>query len=103
MADGKYRCGQIGQDGKACGRYLRINFDQGMAYEGNFVGNLADGAGRSFESNADFYEGQYRAGKPHGYGVYIYHEGGNQYEGYHADGKANGFGTMRRSDGTVLF
>lgn len=60
-------------------------------YTGDCKKGLADGQGTA--KGADFYEGDFKKGYPHGEGKYIWDEN-TYYEGHFRKGKKNGFGNL---------
>lgn len=58
------------------------------------------GTGKFLFADRFTYEGEFREGKPHGYGVARY-PNGHEYDGYWKDGFFHGTGTMRYGTGSV--
>jgi len=79
---------------KGCKAFLN---EQSVDYEGDCKGGLAHGEGRTVGD--DYYEGQFKKGKPHGVGTF-YWKNGNSFKGNWKKGEKNGEGTftMKRPD-----
>lgn len=60
----------------------RLNPLQGDVYEGSFVKGTLDGHGRLVHSNGDYFEGMWKNGLKHGYGIYDLGSIGLRYEGF---------------------
>ena len=58
--------------------------------------SLKHGKGADYFNNGDNYRGEYKNGKPDGYGVYTW-ANGSTYEGYFANGLKAGKGKWKKS------
>ena len=67
-------------------------------YEGDLLGGIPNGKGRTRMTNGDLYIGDYVNGKKNGHGIYKW-ENGDLYEGEHLDGKEHGKGNYKYADG----
>lgn len=105
----------------------RVQHDKVTVRCGRFVDGLADGQGRmSIEPNGDTYDGEFRAGKRHGFGTYVWGatqqfcigewandvqngrvivsrlpDGHGPYAGTLRDEQLHGFGVMRLADASL--
>ncbi|XP_028292919.1 alsin-like isoform X2 [Gouania willdenowi] len=75
-----------------------MTWPDGRTYTGNFKNGLEDGYGSCIMPNKlynknDYYQGQWKQGKIHGFGKYSY-ASGEVYEGCFFDGQRHGYGML---------
>ena len=94
---------QVNEQNKLWGRGICIWSDNGYVQEGTFKDSKLDGTGRMLQKSF-MYEGQWKDGKRHGYGISRpFNSGGSKYEGHFERDKCNGHGVQTRADGTIEF
>lgn len=104
---------------------VRVDYEDGRAFEGNLSNNLPNGSGRMtwpnesmyegefFEGsiqgmgrmtypNGDYYQGQWENGKRNGEGVMYYTSSKLKYQGDWVDGKRSGEGILTNSKGEII-
>ena len=69
--------------------------------QGNSPARWSNCTGRWLNTNGDKYEGEWRDGKPSGFGVQTF-ASGEKYTGTWKDGKYEGQGTIAAANGTVI-
>ncbi|XP_051937383.1 alsin-like isoform X1 [Hippocampus zosterae] len=101
MGDGRFKDAQYTGSwlaGRVHGRGT-MRWRDGRIYTGNFKNGLEDGYGEcmipdKLLNKAGCYQGQWRDGKIHGFGIYRYATG-EVYEGCFNDGQRHGYGMLR--------
>uniref|UniRef100_A0A3Q3E839 Alsin Rho guanine nucleotide exchange factor ALS2 n=1 Tax=Hippocampus comes TaxID=109280 RepID=A0A3Q3E839_HIPCM len=101
MGDGRFKDAQYTGSwlaGRVHGRGT-MRWQDGRIYTGNFKNGLEDGYGEcmipdKLLNKAGCYQGQWRDGKIHGFGIYRYATG-EVYEGCFNDGQRHGYGMLR--------
>ena len=88
----------IGFEVKGKNGNMKITYDNGDVYEGNFVENVKEGKGIYKYSNGDRYEGEFFEDQKDGYGIY-YYKNGEKYEGEYKNDKKHGHGIYYYLDG----
>ena len=71
--------------------------DGKIKYEGDIVGGKAEGYGKFFFPNGEYYIGQYKDDRMHGKGILYDSDGSIIYEGDYAYGKMDGIGQLNIS------
>lgn len=77
----------------------RIELENGISYEGEWLNGLREGQGQQIWSDNSRYEGEWKNNKANGRGI-LYHSDGDAYDGEWLDDKASGFGTYIHSNGS---
>ncbi|XP_043931046.1 alsin isoform X2 [Protopterus annectens] len=96
LKDAKYKGRWL--SGKPHGKGL-LTWPDGRVYSGMFKNGFEDGCGEytvpnKTQNNANHYQGHWKDGKMHGYGIYSYSTG-EVYEGMFQDNMRHGHGMMR--------
>jgi hypothetical protein len=79
-------------NGKKSKGFYKLN--NGNAYDGNFLNEKFDGYGECQYKNGAIYKGEWKKGKEHGNGTFIYAEKKRTYKGGFVNGKKEGYGEL---------
>ena len=74
--------------------FVREQYSDGSAYEGEKLGNMKHGKGKFYYSDGGFYEGEWAAGSMDGFGTLAYPNGQIAYIGEWKQDKFHGKGTV---------